>query len=288
MGPKRPPAVAGRFYPGTEPECRRMADEFFRAVTSPAGIGGIVPHAGWVFSGSTAALAIAGVAGAKPETVVIFGAVHGPDPNSASVYSRGEWDTPLGSLQVDEELAARLVALRPIVDDPVPHRYEHAIEVQLPLLKYILPDVRIVPIGVRPGVEAPEVGRICAREVSACGRRVGFLGSTDLTHYGPAFGFEPHGRGAGGIRWAKEVNDRQLVALIQAMDAEAVVPEAAAHRNACGAGAVAATIAAMVELGAGRYEELRHTCSAECEDVGGRDAYNSVGYEAGVFTAGMR
>jgi hypothetical protein len=282
---KRPPAVADRFYPADERECRHLAEEYFCGVTSPPGLGGIVPHAGWMFSGSTAALAIAGVAAAKPETIVIFGAVHGPDPNPASVFARGEWDTPLGPLAIDEDLAARFVRCGPIADDLLSHRREHAIEVQLPLVKHVLPEVRIVPISVRPGAEAAEIGRLCAREAVAAGRRIGFLGSSDLTHYGPAFGFEPHGHGQAGIRWAKDVNDRRLIALIQGMNSAAIVPEAALNRNACGAGAIAATIAAMVELGAVRYEELRHTCSAEFGDVGDRDLYNSVGYEAGVFLA---
>jgi AmmeMemoRadiSam system protein B len=286
MTTSRPPAVAGRFYPASEAECRRMAESFFCDAKPVAGIGGIVPHAGWVFSGSTAALTIASIAAANPETVVIFGAVHGLDPNPASVYSRGAWDTPLGPLPIDEELAARVARSGLIVDDIGSHRHEHAIEVQLPLLKYILPDVRIVPIGVRPGSEAAEIGRICAGQCAASGRRLAYLGSTDLTHYGPAFGFEPHGSGREGIRWAKEVNDRRMIALLQTMNADAVVSEAAVHRNACGPGAVAATIAAMVELHAGGYTELRHTCSAECELVGAGDPYNSVGYEAGVFTAG--
>jgi AmmeMemoRadiSam system protein B len=285
MSSIRPTAVAGRFYPGSEGECQRMAREFFSGITPVPGIGGVVPHAGWVFSGSTAALAIAGVAATNPQTVVIFGAVHGPDPNQASVYSRGAWDTPLGTLAIDEELAARFAKSRPVVDDPARHRCEHSIEVQLPLLKYVLPDVLIVPVGVRPSPDAADVGRTCARESATSGRRVAFLGSTDLTHYGPAFGFEPHGRGIDGIRWAKEVNDRRLVALLQAMDANAVVSEVAVHRNACGPGAVAALIAAMVEMHAAGYVELRHTCSAECEGAGGPDRYNSVGYEAGVFTA---
>jgi AmmeMemoRadiSam system protein B len=279
----RPAAVAGRFYPRDEGECRGILEAFFQAVSAPAALGGIVPHAGWIFSGSTAALTIAGLAAARPETVIIFGAVHGPDRNVASVFARGGWQTPVGVLQVDEGLASRLIRSGAAVDDASPHKYEHSIEVQLPLLKHVLPDVRIVPVGVRPGSEAAEVGRRCAREAVASGRRVAFLGSTDLTHYGPAFGFEPHGRGRAGIRWAKEVNDRRFIALIQAMDADAVVPEAEVNRNACGAGAVAATIAAMAELGAVRYEELRHTCSAESGAVEDEDLLNSVGYEAGVF-----
>jgi hypothetical protein len=260
-----------------------MLDDLLREASVPAALGAIVPHAGWVYSGSTAALGLAGIGGAKPEAVVFFGAVHGPDVNAASLYARGTWHTPLGGLEIDEDLADRFATAPLVTKDSQAHRYEHSIEVQLPILKRLLPEVEIVPISVRPGPEAVEIGRSCAQHVLASGRRVAFVGSTDLTHYGPAFGFEPHGRGQEGIRWAKQVNDRRLVGLIQAMDAEGVVPEAEMNHNACGAGAVAATIAAMRELGAVGYAELRHTCSAEVELPGYRDPYNSVGYEAGVF-----
>lgn len=283
MAEHRPPAVAGRFYPAGEDACRRYADELLRDAHSPVGIGAIVPHAGWVFSGSTAALALSGVAAFQPDTIVLFGAAHGPDSNPASVYAHGAWETPLGPLHIDEELASLFVRDRDIQDCAAAHRREHSIEVQLPLVKRLLPVVKIVPVGVRPGPDAPGIGRYCASQARTSSRRIAFVGSTDLTHYGPAFGFEPHGRGEPGIRWAKEVNDRRLVALIQALDAEGVVPEAAANRNACGAGAVAATIAAMREMDVLQYVELRHTCSAETEGIEGRDLFNSVGYESGVF-----
>jgi AmmeMemoRadiSam system protein B len=260
-----------------------MLDDLLREASAPAALGAIVPHAGWVYSGSTAALGLGGIAAANPETVVLFGAVHGPDVNAASLYPRGTWHTPLGGLQVDEDLAGRFATCLHVIEAPHAHRYEHSIEVQLPILKRLLPEVRIVPISVRPGPDSAEVGRFCARQAADSGQRVAFVGSTDLTHYGPAFGFEPHGRGREGIRWAKEINDRRLVALIQAMDAEGVVPEAEMNRNACGPGAVAATVAAMREVSAVRYVELRHTCSAEVELPDDRDPYNSVGYEAGVF-----
>jgi MEMO1 family protein len=279
----RPPAVAGRFYPGTRDSCQRVAAELFRGVQALPAVGGVVPHAGWVYSGATAALSIAGLAAASPDTIVIFGAVHGADSNAASVSSAGSWATPLGELHIDEDLARRFVRDRRIVDNPSPHRYEHAIEVQVPLIQHLLPNVKIVPVGVRPSLEASEIGRFCASQVAEIGRKIAFLGSTDLTHYGPAFGFEPHGRGAAGVHWAKEVNDRRLITLIETLNSDAVVPEALANHNACGPGAVAATIGAMLELGVDRYVELRHTCSAETGDVDDRDPYNSVGYEAGVF-----
>ena len=283
MVAKRLPAVAGRFYPADPRACREMVEKLLPQINAPAGIGAIVPHAGWIFSGSTAAFALSGIAAFQPDTVVIFGAAHGPDPNAASLYAHGAWETPLGSALIDEKLAAGFVRGEGIRDYPPAHSREHSIEVQLPLLKALLPNVEIVPVDVRPGSEASEIGRYCAKQAISSGRKVAFVGSTDLTHYGPAFGFEPHGRGDAGIRWAKEVNDRRFVALIQSLDADGVVPEAGANRNACGPGAVAATLGAMQVLGATQYHELRHTCSAEAEGFADRDPYNSVGYEAGVF-----
>ncbi len=285
MSPTRQPAVAGRFYPAGEAECLQMLDELVRPVDFEGHpIGAVVPHAGWVYSGAAAALSVGAVAPAQPETVVIFGAVHAMDANHASAFPTGTWQTPLGLLPVDEELAARVMRHPHVADNPAGHTYEHSIEVQLPLIQHILGDVKILPISVRPGELAAEIGRVVATEVRESNRRVVFLASTDLTHYGPAFGFEPHGHGLEGIRWAKEVNDRRFIDLIAALDADGVVPEAASNHNACGAGAVAAGIAAALELGAQGYAELEHTTSADKELEAGGRVTNSVGYEAGVFT----
>jgi len=285
MSATRQAAFAGRFYPAGEAECLQMLDEMTRPVDfTGIALGAVVPHAGWVFSGPTALLSMAAIAGVKPDTIVIFGAVHSFDANHASLFPSGTWQTPLGSLYVDEELAKRVSQSEHIAVNPAGHAYEHSIEVQLPLIQHIVGDVKILPIGVRPGPFSAEVGRFCAAEVGDSGRKVVVLASTDLTHYGPAFGFEPHGRGVEGIRWAKEVNDRRFVDLVAALDAGAVVPEAATNHNACGAGAVAAAIAAMRELGADGYVELEHTTSADLELAEGSHPTNSVGYEAGVFT----
>jgi len=283
MASERQPAVAGRFYPGTAAACEHALDELVHGLEMRAAIGAIVPHAGWVYSGRTAARGIAGVSDGHPETVVIFGAVHVLDMNDASVLSEGRWVTPLGSVEIDEELGRRVGRSDLVIDDPGPHRSEHAIEVQVPIIQRLMGDATILPVMVRPGPRAAEVGVVCAEAATALGRGVVFVGSTDLTHYGPAFGFEPHGHGEEGIRWAKEVNDRRFIRLIEALDAEGVVPEAAANHNACGAGAVAATIAAARAAGAQVYTELEHITSADRDLGEGIPALNSVGYEAGIF-----
>ncbi len=282
MAVVRRPVAAGRFYPADQGECDRMLDDMLRgALADPVGIGAIVPHAGWIYSGPAAAQAWSAVAQSNPQTVIIFGAVHQPDRNIASIYPGEAWETPLGHVETDVELLQALSADPLIATSADAHRYEHSIEVQLPIMQRLLPTARLCAISVRPSHQAAEVGRHCAQIVSQLGRSAVFVGSTDLTHYGPAFGYMPEGVDERGLRWAKDVNDRRLIKLIEKLDADAVVGEATLSRNACGPGAVAATIAASVAAGASRYVELIHVTSAEV--AGSVADGTSVGYEAGVF-----
>ncbi len=282
----RQPVVAGRFYPADPVACRRAVEALLPREPGTPALGAIVPHAGWVYSGATAAPALAGVAAFGPDTVVFFGAAHSMFREEASVWTSGAWRTPLGEVLVDEELSSAILATARVSADPRPHEREHSIEVQLPILQVLRPEARIVPIVVQPTAGAATIGRevgAVARAASEAGKRVAVVGSTDLTHYGPAYGFEPAGRGSVGVRWAKEKNDRRLIRLIERLAADEIVAETSANHNACGGGAIAATIAAAAALGASRYVELRHTTSAEV--AAELEAVNSVGYESGLFLA---
>jgi AmmeMemoRadiSam system protein B len=283
MSLHRHAVFAGQFYPATAQACTQAVDELLAHVGAQPAFGAIVPHAGWVYSGAVAVRSWAAIAAYKPRTVVVFGAAHGPDRSPAGVYPSGTWETPLGLIQIDGDLSEQFAACRHVALSAETHEREHSIEVQLPMMQRLLPEARLVPITVQPMPEAIEVGRHCGEVIRQAGERVAFVGSTDLTHYGPAFGFEPEGRGQRGIDWAKSVNDRRFIEQLQALNAEGVISEAALHRNACGAGAVAATIAATRALGVTAYRELLHMCSAEVKAVYDPDPVNSVGYEAGVF-----
>jgi AmmeMemoRadiSam system protein B len=184
---------------------------------------------------------------------------------------------------VADDVAREFVGSELIVATHRPHEREHAIEVQLPFIKSLIPEAKIVPIGVRPVAAAIRVGQAVGEYVLRDSRRIVVAGSTDLTHYGPAFGFEPEGGGLTGRQWAKDVNDRRLVERIIDLDAEGVLSEAEAHHNACGGGAVAATLAAMCLVGATHYMELQHSTSADVAAAHDPNPENSVGYEAGIF-----
>jgi len=283
----RLPTVAGMFYPAEEVACRRqvracLGDAPPEPLPRPIR-GGVVPHAGWTFSGSTAGRVFAAIAAqGAPQTVVLAGAVHSWGVSRASLYGSGAWRTPLGDLAVDEELARQVLRdpAAAIIDRPEAHGSEHSIEVQTPFIKHLFPDARILPVAVPPTVDVQQVGRQLARAVRDLDRRAVILGSSDLTHYGPRYGFAPVGVGEKGLQWARQ-NDERILDLAVAMRAEDIVSEAERHGNACGGGAIAVAITFASEMGAQQGTLLQHTTSYEVLPMG-RPA-DLVGYGAIVF-----
>lgn len=287
----REPTVAGTFYPDARSACQKELDAYFDAARRTAPrlgrvVGGIVPHAGWVCSGAVAAKVFVAFQPHPPQTVVIFGAVHYLMDEEAAIFGDGAWRTPLGEVQIDGELADAVVARSDLlVADERSHSPEHSIEVQVPFVRRLLPEAKLLPILVPPGRHSHEVGKAVADAVAAVGRPVVYVGSTDLTHYGPRYGFTPEGVGERGVEWAKKVNDRRMLDLVVAMRSEAVVEESRTHHNACGSGAIAAAIAACRTAGAERVVLLEHTNSAETlAHVYPGESSDAVGYAAVVFT----
>lgn len=277
--------VAPNFYSGN---CAAQVDAFlagFEPPVEPARpFAGIVPHAGWMFSGAVAAKVIRCLAALSPETFVIFGAVHAWGVQEGAVYDSGSWDTPLGEVEVDEELATRLLerCSDRLISDPTSHAQEHSIEVQLPIIKHLCPAARIVPIAMPPTANASGVGSAVAAALADSGRNVAVLGSSDLTHYGPSYGFAPWGTGAE-ARKKMHANDRRVIDLALQFEPDKVVVEAHKNSNACGAGAIAATSAAAKAMGADKAALVEYTTS---HDVMGDppDAFQmAVGYAGIVY-----
>jgi AmmeMemoRadiSam system protein B len=163
----------------------------------------------------------------------------------------GQWDTPFGPLAVDEEMAAKLsqkFSLRP--EDPRRSIPDNTRELQLPLIAHAFPGGRILPLAVAPTTESVEIGLMCARLSQELGRKVLALGSTDLTHYGPSYGFMPRGGGADAERWVKQELDPRVIERMKNMDASGILNEALASHNACCPGAAAATAACVRALDA--------------------------------------
>ena len=284
---------AGSFYEANAAACRQAAQKILQSAQLPKDlpkgiVGGLVPHAGWVFSGRTAAVTLKAMAAAnRLSRVVIFGADHWGIARGGAVYDQGSWQTPLGELPVDAELAAALLKACPqLHSDERAHAREHSIEVQLPLMQVLQKGIKIVPINVMPSPEAAPIGRAVGEVLARDFPEAGVVGSTDLTHYGPQYGFTPGGMGDAGLEWARE-NDRRVLKLVEMMRAEQIVEESDARRNACGGGAMAAAVAAAAAMGAKQGLLLEYTSSAEVlrqmERLSDGQISDAVGYAAVVF-----
>ena len=289
---KRKSIVAGQFYPGQHDSCVDEINECLdaRTLSEPLPetiVAGIVPHAGWTFSGSLAALVFLAIKQQheKVHTFVIFGAAHGYFGQSPVVYDRGSWITPLGEVAIDEELADAVLSAGPVVSDASAHRAEHSIEVQVPFVQYLFPGAKILPIIVPPREQAVALGNSIGQIINKDEhKKIVCIGSTDLTHYGPRYGFTPMGVSEDALKWADSVNDKKFIDLALKLEPERLLADAAENCNACGAGAAAAAIAAAKQIGKTEGLLLVHANSNEVmlRKMGTASA-DSVGYAAIVF-----
>ena len=289
----RKPIVAGQFYPAEKDLCVGQIDKFLQQAAIDENLpktisAGIVPHAGWSFSGALAAMVFAAIKKRhkKVDTFIIFGAVHNYFGKIPAVYDTGHWQTPLGQIGIDENLAKQILESGKAINDISAHSYEHSIEVQIPFIQYLFPKAKIVPILTAPNQRAIKLGESVGEIINAIGpkEKIVCLGSTDLTHYGPGYGFVPVGVGQKANRWASEVNDKLFIDLSLELKAEEMLASAAENYNACGAGAAAATVAAAKKGGKTKGVLLAQTSSSEIMlQMSGRANSESVGYAAIVF-----
>lgn len=188
----REPAVAGMFYEGDAGALRKHLDELFRHAELPVShdevAAVIVPHAGYVFSGKVAASGFNQIpADSKIDRVFLIGSSHRVAFNGASVYTQGDYLTPLGRVEVDREVVQKLVDSSPeISSDPFVHINEHSLEVELPFLQHHLQNpFKLVPLvmGSHDANDAPLIAKVL-EEWFRPGNL--FVISTDFSHF-PAY-----------------------------------------------------------------------------------------------------
>ena len=287
----RKPVVAGQFYPAGRDACLAQVRECLASRPLPASlpesiVAGIVPHAGWTFSGDLAALVFAAVQRRceHVDTFVINGAAHGYLGTAPLVDDSEGWETPLGAVELDGQLRTDLLERGVVRAEGSAHRGEHSIEVQIPFVQYLFPKARILPIIVPPRDTAVPFGEALAETAGRGQKVVVCIGSTDLTHYGPRYGFLPRGSGAEALRWASEVNDRAFLDLAVGLEPARLLAQGVEKGSACGPGAAAATVAMARRRGVDRGYLLAQTNSNEIMlKKMGSTSSDSVGYAAVVF-----
>jgi len=206
----RPPAVAGMFY---EARAERLAQDVrshlqVRGGAEPGpAFGAVVPHAGYVYSGPVAGAVYASVA--IPSCVIVLCPNHTGRGAPAALEPSEAWRTPLGEVRVHQRLSGRLSELAPSLEpDAAAHAREHSLEVQLPFLQVLRPDVELVPVclGAHDLELCREVGEALARIRAEEAEPPLLLASSDMNHYEP--------------RAVGRRKDERALACIEALDPE--------------------------------------------------------------------
>lgn len=271
----RPAAVAGTWYPGTAGALARDVDEYVARVSDlPSGRirAVIAPHAGLMFSGPIGAYAYKAAAAGDYDVAVVVGPSHFLPYDGVSVWPKGDFATPFGPARIDEAGAAAIGAFPVVRDLPEAHRREHSLEMQLPFLKRLLPDLPIVPLLM--GLQHRETIHQLAEAIAGAfrDRRALLIASTDLSHYFDAKTAE-----------RLDARVREYVAVFDPewfMTHFETQPEHERGRSvACGGGPAIAVMMAARSLGARQGRVLKYGHSGEISG----DYSAVVGYMAAAF-----
>jgi AmmeMemoRadiSam system protein B len=258
---------AGSWYPSSAADCEREIAGFLvegKNIKPPDRklVGGIVPHAGWYFSGGIACNVINLLKDPEPPDVIVVFGMHLHPGSSCYMMPEGAWETPFGEIPVEERLAGELAKKFSFtLETPDRFTQDNTVELQLPFIKYFFRDAKIVAVGVPPNKSSLPIGKTVADLAKQTGMKVKVIGSTDLTHYGYNYGFTSEGTGKKAVDWVRNENDRRVINAMLALDPENVIAEALASRNACCAGAAATAIEAAKNLGASQADEIAYATS---------------------------
>lgn len=266
MAVVREPAVAGRFYPASSAELR---DDVLSYLSPPKkrvrAIGCVAPHAGYIYSGAVAGAVFSRIE--IPEICLLLCPNHTGRGHPLAIMKEGQWRTPLGSAGIDPELAGKLIQMFPALsEDSAAHQWEHAIEVELPFLQILKPEIKFVPIAVGTGrhIILHEFGEAIARVMQTIEAQVLIVASSDMNHYEDDA--------------TTRVKDHKAIERILALDPaglyEVVMTESI---SMCGFAPTVSMLTAARQLGAKKAELVQYATSG---DVSG-DLESVVGY-AGI------
>lgn len=188
MAQIRPAAVAGTFYPGNSDTLAHDVLQMLSAAKHPALPSApkavIVPHAGYIYSGPIAASAYAALAPLRGvvNRVVLLGPVHRVAVRGLALPGSAAFDTPLGTLSIDQEAVRAIADLAQVVESAPVHAWEHSLEVQLPFLQTVLGEFKLLPLAVGDA-SAEEVAEVL--DLLWGGPETLIVVSSDLSHYLP-------------------------------------------------------------------------------------------------------
>jgi len=271
----RPRMLPTGWYPDVRREVETKLDAWDRvdaASHAQGALAGIGPHAGWYYSGRIAWATWRSAA--DSDVVVIIGG-HLPSGSDFRYCDEDGFETPVGTIVADRALRDAVV---PAVS-AVPERgSDNTVEVHLPMAAHRFPGIPVACFRAPNDARAERLGAAIAGYSNSTGKKVFVIGSTDLVHYGPAYNFEPAGRGQEGFPWARRA-DKALVEALMAMDEATALKRAESDGSACSVGAAIAAMAYARHMNALRSRLLMRGSSDEVAPGGD----SSVGYCAIAF-----
>jgi len=277
----RKPAVAGMFYPAEPAELARQLAQFYSEAKKKAipghPIGIIAPHAGYTYSGKTASEAYKQLEGEQYDTVVVISPSHTVFFQGVSVYNGSAYETPIGTVEVDEELSRRISQIHPgVFLSNKGHtggsvRGEHALEVQLPFLQQMLGRFKLVAMvmGDQEESTARSLGEVLASVLS--GKNCLIVASTDLSHFYTEK--EAHRLDDNIRRAVEQYNPDRLQNVLGSGKGEA-----------CGGGPMIAMMIATRRMGGEKVVVTRYSTSAEASG----DFKEVVGYLSAVVVSSKK
>jgi len=259
----RKPAVAGMFYAGSPRELTEQIESCYKSKLGPGTmpqlnsqgsreiVAVVVPHAGYYYSGPVAAHAYKELANDGVfDAAIILGPNHTGYGPLVSLWARGEWETPLGRVEIDEGFAANLLKEgRGMIEaDEKAHMHEHSIEVQLPWLQHLYGELKIVPIAMM--AQDIETARTIGEAISKIGGNTVIIASSDFSHYEP-----------GPVAADK---DRSVIEAIINLDEEELYRRRESlDSTMCGFGPIASAIVAAKEMKAKGATLLKYATSGD-------------------------
>jgi AmmeMemoRadiSam system protein B len=249
MASIRPRSLPTGWYPQSEDETKEEIEEFLKKARDPSikatFKAGVAPHAGWFYSGRLACNVFKQLAQPCDTIVVVGGHMH-PRSRVIAALEDGYY-TPFGPIDADLDLLNEVRAAIEVDEDTEP---DNTVEIQLPFAKYFFPKSKALHFRAPPSEKAIQLGAAIAQAAMKANKKVVVLGSTDLTHYGPNYGWSPKGSGKDAVKWMKDVNDKHFIDALLAFKPEEAIDLANKQRSACSAGAAIAALSFAQSSGA--------------------------------------
>lgn len=250
MGSNREAAVAGQFYSNNPGELRRVIESYIHKPESMMEAKAVVvPHAGYMYSGSVAGEVFSAVR--IPHRIILLGPNHSGRGAALALSPAGEWHMPLGAVRIDADMNRRLMEDCPgLKEDSSAHQSEHSLEVQLPFLQVLQPDICISAVCIRAIDYSmlEDLGHAMGRTIASLQDPVLMVASSDMTHY----------------ESAEDASRQDQFAIDQILSLDpAGLHQVVAERNIsmCGFAAATAVLIACRDLGASGARLIRYTNS---------------------------